>query len=75
MYCLIECIESSTYVFDIICTKWIIDEDNKLFKWPGSLSHTTALKQQKDCTNKWKSCNYSRILVRDIGKQKFKLNF
>lgn len=75
MYSIIECIERGIYVFDIICTKWITDEDNKFFKWPGSLGHSTALKQQKDYTKVWKSYKYSRILVRDIGKKIYNICF
>lgn len=67
MYCIIECIEKGVYVFDIILTKWIIDEISKTFKWPGSSGHAAALKQQKNAMDSWKTFKYARILAQDIG--------
>lgn len=73
MYCIVECKERGQYVFDTILQKWIINENRKEFKWPGSSNHHVALKQKKDYAKSWDVCKYERILARDLGKKKLNL--
>lgn len=67
MFCIIECIEKNSYVFDIILKSWIINETTKEFKWPGSLNHQSSLKQMKSASANWKTYKFNRILENDIG--------